>query len=732
MVQLVRQVKRWFDTQFRRHPYAWGWSFAMSTGVGLALVDVFTKGLRAHLGELLQVEQLVYHFGLPFILGASAARHGKKLREKAAREVAETERNASEEKHRTLVSNIPGIVYRIHLRENNRVEFFSSDQLELFTGYQPDQLPAGTVAALESMIAEAERAHVVGAVQKAIADNETYELSFAVNRRDGQRRHMLDRGQVVRDEQGPQYVDGVVLDITDRVLMQEMLAQERDFAEGLIDTTPVVVLVANTEGRILRANRYTTELLGWTTEQLQGHLAHEFIPSEEREDIARQLLSVMRDGTPARGISHMLTRDGTPREISWHMRKLWHTGAEGASILAVGLDITEQRTMEEQLRQSEKLQALGQLAGGIAHDFNNQLSGILGYADLLQERIGDNEKLQRYAESISLAARRAADLTGKLLAFARKGKYRTLPVDVHSIIAEVVTLLERSIDRRISVEQLLRAYPPVTMGDPTQLQNAILNLALNARDAMKDGGKLVFETDLCVVDGAFCDATEFSITPGAYLQVNVRDTGHGIDEGVRSRIFEPFFTTKDPGQGTGMGLAAVYGTVKAHHGAITVTSSPGNGSTFTLYFPASEATRTHGVSFDAGKQVVRGSGRILLVDDEDVVREMTAEMLTSLGYEVHECATGLEAVWHYREHSAEIDLVVLDLVMPQMSGREAYAAIRQIDPQVKVLLASGYSVDGEAQGILLDGAKGFLQKPYRKAELSQKVAEALGVATPSD
>jgi CheY-like chemotaxis protein len=205
-----------------------------------------------------------------------------------------------------------------------------------------------------------------------------------------------------------------------------------------------------------------------------------------------------------------------------------------------------------------------------------------------------------------------------------------------------------------------------------------------------------------------------------------------MDTEVRKRIFEPFFTTKEPGQGTGMGLAAVYGTVKAHHGAITVVSEPGKGSVFSLYLPVSEAAKARGAAFDVNEQVVRGTGTVLMVDDEDVVREMTAEILTGLGYQVHTCATGLEAVWYYRDHWNTVDLVILDLVMPQMSGKEAFVALKQINPKVKVLLASGFSVEGEAQAMLSEGAKGFVQKPYRKVELSQKVAKALGVAAPRE
>lgn len=322
------------------------------------------------------------------------------------------------------------------------------------------------------------------------------------------------------------------------------------------------------------------------------------------------------------------------------------------------------------------------------------------------------------------AAQRSADLTAKLLAFARKGKFRAAPVNMHGLIAEVVGIMERSIDRRIHVEQLLRAHPSVTVGDPTLLQNAILNIALNARDAMGGAGTLSVATDVTFLDAPYCDQSPFELKPGRFLQIRVSDTGSGMDSRTVARIFEPFFTTKERGQGTGMGLAAVYGTIKTHHGAIDVESELGKGTTFILYLPLVE---TEAPELSSNDELVRatGSANILFVDDEDMLCDMVAEMLGELGYTVTVCHNGSDAVQHYRRTWKDIDLVILDMVMPVMAGGEAFDHMKEINPDIQAIIASGFSIEREARRMLEDGAAGFIQKPFCRAELSQKVAQVL-------
>lgn len=296
-------------------------------------------------------------------------------------------------------------------------------------------------------------------------------------------------------------------------------------------------------------------------------------------------------------------------------------------------------------------------------------------------------------------------------------------MNVHRVIAEVVTLLEHSIDKRIRIVQTLAASPSSVLGDPSQIQNAILNLGLNARDAMPSGGELTFATDAVELDEQFCRTVPFELRPGPFVRLSVIDTGVGMDDEVQKRIFEPFFTTKSEGKGTGMGLPSVYGTVRNHHGAITFTSSLGKGTRFDVFLPA---TRTESDTAQAqANRTVTGTATVLVVDDEETFRDMAVATLTSLGYRAVTCPDGVAAVEYFRHAWRNVDLVILDMIMPGMDGRETFARMRELNPNARILLCSGYSVDGRAQELLSAGAAGFLEKPFRKAELSQKIAAVI-------
>ncbi len=385
-------------------------------------------------------------------------------------------------------------------------------------------------------------------------------------------------------------------------------------------------------------------------------------------------------------------------------------------------DVTERLELETRLRHSEKLDAIGQLAGGMAHDFNNQLTGILAAADLLAGRL-DEPVLRGWAEQIAQAALRSADLTGKLLAFARKGQYRREVVDVGEVLSDAVELLRRSIDKRIDIELDLASGPLHALGDASLLQNAFLNLALNARDAMPDGGTLKLGARRCHLDAEQARALGHDVEPGAYVSVSVVDDGEGMDEATRKHMFEPFFTTKAPGKGTGMGLASVYGTLRSHGGGIAVTTAPGAGTSFELFLPE---TRGERVRRRGSRPLESGTGglRIMVVEDEPVVRRVLARLVEELGHSATTCTDGFEAVERFRQSGSDIDLVILDLVMPKQNGRETFYALRELDPSVRVLISSGFTVEGGAQELLEQGAAGFLQKPFDLEQLSEAIHDA--------
>ncbi len=393
-------------------------------------------------------------------------------------------------------------------------------------------------------------------------------------------------------------------------------------------------------------------------------------------------------------------------------------------------DITKQKDMEEKLRQSEKMEAIGQLAGGIAHDFNNELSIISGYAELLRDEVKNEPDMVSYTDSILQGIKRSANLISQMLAFSRKGKYLLSNVDIHEIITEIITMLKHSIDKRIKIGHTLKAIPSTTLGDPTQLKSAILNLALNARDAMPDGGELLFSTENIDIHDEIYKSAPYYIELGKFIIISVTDTGMGMDKQTQNRLFEPFFTTKARGKGTGFGLASVYGTVKNHKGMINVYSESGHGTTFKVYLPlAEETSKTKEKIKTEPAKPVNISASILLVDDEDDLRIVAEKILIKLGYNVSVCKDGKEAVKFYKKSWNKIDLVILDMIMPVMNGKDAFIAMKKINPDIKALLTSGYSLNGEAQAILDDGVKGFLQKPFKKEDLLHKISNLLGAGS---
>jgi signal transduction histidine kinase/ActR/RegA family two-component response regulator len=381
---------------------------------------------------------------------------------------------------------------------------------------------------------------------------------------------------------------------------------------------------------------------------------------------------------------------------------------------------SEKANLEEQLRQSQKMEAVGTLAGGIAHDFNNLLTGILGYADMLGMGNLSPEQSRKAAQVIERAARRAADLTQQLLGFARKGKYQNIPVDLHATIHEATSLLGRTLDKSISLQQNLRARDPFVLGDPVQVQQVILNLAVNARDAMGQGGTLTFGTERVSLGSS----PESQGAPGDYIKLTVSDTGCGIPPEVQQRIFEPFFTTKEQGKGTGMGLSMVYGIVKNHGGSICVASEVDSGTRFEILLPATE--RPQLVAEDDRVKTRTGQrATILVVDDEELVRQVAQTMLETMGFNVLTADDGQDAVALYRESHASIDLVILDMVMPRLAGRETFRLLKEINPGVRAILSTGCSMDETTQRILDEGMLGFAQKPYVLDELSEAVIAAL-------
>lgn len=524
----------------------------------------------------------------------------------------------------------------------------------------------------------------------------------------------------------------LIHDLTEQKKTEESLRNSEQRYRKLIETLPDATLLADKEGTIILTNKHTLSVLGVDNESelLQKNI-YSFIPEQEYEHFSTILNQLTQKRQIQSGEVLMIKKDTShffTSEVS--ISAIYDDNDQICELIMLIRDISvrkrgelEKAKLEEQFRSIYKMEVIGQLAGGISHDFNNILGAISGYGDIILLRYPEDERLTKYAKMILSAAGRASDLTKKLLTFSRKSKLRMETIDVHKIIEETVDLLERTIDKNIRVKYVFNAKNPCITGDASQIQSAIINLSINSRDAMPDGGEICITTENSVLDEKLTIFHAYSISPGSYLSVSVRDTGVGMDHRVLSHLFEPFFTTKDIGKGTGLGLASVYGTVKSHNGYIDVKSEPGKGSAFTLYIPDTNVQALPVVSSIGSS--TRGKGNILIVDDEGVIREAVKEILSWLGYSVYTCTNGQDAIDFYKQGEPAIDLIILDMIMPGINGKECFKLLKSINNNVKVILSTGYRIEEERQSLLSIGITDILSKPFVSAQLAQSVHSAL-------
>jgi two-component system, cell cycle sensor histidine kinase and response regulator CckA len=384
-------------------------------------------------------------------------------------------------------------------------------------------------------------------------------------------------------------------------------------------------------------------------------------------------------------------------------------------------ELTDMLSLQKQLVHAQKMEAIGTLAAGIAHDFNNLLTGIQGNASLMLLEAGDRSPFHERLVGIEEHVRRGAELTKQLLGLAQTGRYQAKPISLNDVVEKTAAMFGRT-KREIVIHQSFEDDLWTVEADQVEIERLLLNLFVNAAQAMPGGGHLYLTTSNVSLSQRYVQP--FHLPAGRYVKVSTTDTGVGMDEQTRARIFEPFFTTRETGQGTGLGLASAYAIVKGHGGIINVYSEKGRGSTFSIYLPASSKEK-ESENMASSEQQLRGSETILLVDDEPSIIDVGAQLLELLGYKVFVAASGVEAVEVFHRRHSEIELVILDMIMPHMSGGETFDMLKAIDPGVLVVLSSGYSMTGEAGDIVAKGCKGFIQKPFTPAELSRTIREAL-------
>jgi PAS domain S-box-containing protein len=518
---------------------------------------------------------------------------------------------------------------------------------------------------------------------------------------------------------------GLILprDVTDRKRAEEATRASEQRFQVFMNNSPAIAFMKDEEGKYLYVNEPFARAFGKPQAEWLGKYDADVWPEEIAKRLRANDVTVLAGERVVELEEMVPTPDG--KSHYWLVFKFPFHEPSGKKVLAgMAIDTTERKQLEGQLRQAQKMEAIGQLAGGVAHDFNNLLTVISGYSELLQHHLSADETLRKHAEQIKIAGDRASALTRQLLAFSRQQVLRAVVLDLNSAVTDLLQMLPRLIGEHIELKTVLDPQPTFVKTDPGQLEQVLLNLAINARDAMPGGGTLTIETANVALNEAACHRLG-TISPGRYVRLMVRDTGCGMDMATQTRIFEPFFTTKDVGKGTGLGLATVYGIVTQSRGAISVNSAPGRGASFAIYFPASQVDDEPSKDGAVHSQPQPGWETVLVVEDQQSVRGFVRNLLMLNGYRVLEAADGAEAMRICRQHPGEIQLVVTDLVMPGMSGRELAERIAKEQPQVKVLYMSGYTDDSVVHAGVAQSGMAFLQKPFSPTTFTHKVREVL-------
>ncbi len=494
----------------------------------------------------------------------------------------------------------------------------------------------------------------------------------------------------------------------------------KEVYRSLLHSSADAIVIYDLEGTVEYISPVFTEIFGWTLEELKGKQIP-FIPEFEKESTMAIIKDLVEKGTPCHNFeTKRYTKDGRLLEVSISASRYDDHQGKPAGTLVILRDVSEKKKFEAKLQYMERMEAIGTLAGGIAHDFNNLMMGMQGNISLILYDADVSHPYHERLKNIEKLIQSGSELTRQLLGYARKGKYEVKPINLNQIITYNSETFGRT-RKNITIHREFAEDLLAIEADESQIGQVLINLYINAADAMPDGGELILKT--MNVTHQEMKNKRYDPKPGRYVLLQVTDNGTGMDEKTMERIFEPFFTTKEMGGGSGLGLASVYGIIKGHGGYIEVDSEKGLGTTFSIYLPASDQSVQK--TSEPYEKIIKGDKTVLLVDDEEVVIDVAGQLLKKLGYHVLEARSGKEAIQLFLEWCEKIDIVILDMIMPDIGGGEVYDRIKEIDPQVKVLLSSGYSIDGQATDILERGCNSFIQKPFNMIVLSKKIREVL-------
>ena len=502
------------------------------------------------------------------------------------------------------------------------------------------------------------------------------------------------------------------------------LRESEERQQAILDNSPALIYTLDEGLRFTFVNRRFETLFGVKKDQIKNRTAREIFPAEIADILVSRCDEVLNEKAP-REFEEVIPHEDGPHTYVSIRFPLYDSGQALCGLCSISTDVTESKMLEEQLRQAQKMEAIGRLAGGVAHDFNNLLTAIIGYSQIVLASLGPTAPLRKEVEEIQQAGKRASSLTSQLLAFSRRQVLQPSVIDLNRVVSNTTKMLRRLIGEDIHLATTLSPDLGRVKIDPGQIEQVIMNLAVNARDAMPEGGKLTIETSNTLFDEAY-SREHINAQTGNYVMLAVTDTGIGMGAETRSHIFEPFFTTKEKGLGTGLGLSMVYGIVKQSGGYIWVYSEPGKGTTFKIYLPHVEGAEDAVLQRDEAEYLPRGTETVLLVEDEQAVRDLSARILRELGYTVIEASNGEEALAISRERAnGELQLLLTDVVMPQMSGKLLTDMVKAARPGIKVLFSSGYTDNALVHHGSLEPGTAFLQKPFSPGALARKVREVL-------
>ena len=577
-----------------------------------------------------------------------------------------------------------------------------------------------------------ELCHTENCLLKRIFSGENYiECEVEKERLDGSRIPCLVVSRPYRSPDGE--LIGIIdylRDISELKRLNGELEAAKTYAENIIANFLDTLIVTNPDGTIRTINQATLDLLEYKEEELIGKPVGMIFAEEEEEEEVKPFFTGTLEELAKRGVLRnyeltYVTKSGRRIPMSFNASVMRDEKGEVMGLVAGAKDISKIKETEAQLRQAQKMEAVGQLAGGVAHDFNNILQAIQGYTEIALMTVKEDNPLYSNLTEIRKAAVRAANLTRQLLLFSRRQPMERTPLDLNGVIHDLGKMLNRLIGEDISLNTDLSPELWTVKGDAGSMEQLIMNLVVNARDAMPDGGNIWIRTENVFVDEDYCNTHKYAC-PGRFIRLSVQDTGVGMDKVIIDRIFEPFFTTKGSGRGTGMGLSVVYGIVKQHEGWIDVESSPGKGAIFRIYLPAVSMKPKDEQEMPVSLEELRGRGeRILLVEDDESVRELSEEMLSENGYRVYAAANAREALDIFEKEGGNFDLVFCDVILPDDRGPRLANQLLKIRPGITILFASGYNDEKSDLRIIRDGGHLLLQKPYSLADLLKGVRESL-------